>query len=295
MAPAGKPGSKPKYTPMRRGIFNTDAVGESTYDHADTAPADQWPLAEALRSQRPILVGDCAKLIEGYPVRVWDELPTSAIVLPISSSDGSSPSTVLVIGISCRLPFGTDYQAFFVSACHQPLLTVAASVRRACPLTCTANIRLRLQLSSLYGAARYTEEEAKRAEDLVDLQRAQKLLFANVSHELVTPLSLVAGPLDDVLAEMPAGRQRDGLNMARRNVQRLSRLVGMLMDLSSLEAGHMASCFRRVNLGEVTRNVAAMYKQASDAAHLTYVVDCDMENRDVYIDRDKYVRQLCGE
>ncbi len=160
------------------------------------------------------------------------------------------------------------------------------------PLNCSANIRLRLQLSSLYGAARYTEEETKRAEDLVGLQRAKKILFANVSHELVTPLSLVAGPLDDVLAEMPGGRQRDGLNMARRNVQRLSRLVGMLMDLSSLEAGHMASCFRRVNLGEVTRNVAAMYKQASDAAHLTYIVDCDMENRDVYIDRDKYVRRL---
>lgn len=128
--------------------------------------------------------------------------------------------------------------------------------------------------------------------ELADLDRAKSLLFSNVSHELFTPLSLIAGPLEDVLAELPAGRQKQSLDMARRNVERLSRLVAMLMDVSSLEAGHMASSFRRVNLGEVTRNVAAMFRHASDDAHLTYVVDCDLANKDVYIDRDKYVSRL---
>lgn len=127
-------------------------------------------------------------------------------------------------------------------------------------------------------------------EELADLDRAKSLLFSNVSHELVTPLSLIAGPLDDVLAELPPGWQREGLTMARRNVERLSRLVGMLMDVSSLEAGNMASSFHRVNLGEVTRNVAAMFRHASDDANVTYIVNCDLENREVYIDRDKYVR-----
>lgn len=147
---------------------------------------------------------------------------------------------------------------------------------------------MRLQLASHLAAARSYEDDLKRMEELADLDRAKSLLFSNVSHELVTPLSLISGPLDDVLAELPPGRQREALIMARRNAERLSRLVGMLMDISSLEAGSMASSFRRVNLGEVTRNVAAMFRHASDDAHLTYVVNCDMENNDVFIDRDKY-------
>ncbi|BEJ14043.1 hypothetical protein CspHIS471_0312170 [Cutaneotrichosporon sp. HIS471] len=256
----GQPACRPNLSSMRRVIFNTDAEGQSASDEDQPAPAEQWPLAEALRARQPIIVRDCSKLIEGYPVRVWDELPTSAIVIPISYCDGDLPGALLVLGLSCRLPFDAEYQAFLLSA--------------------------------LFTAARFHEEETKRAEELADLERAKKLLLANVSHDLVTPLSLIAGPLDDVLAEMPAGRQRESLNMARRNVQRLSRLVDMLMDLSSLETGNMAGSFRRVNLGEVTRNVAAMFKQASDAAHLTYIVECDMENRDVYIDRDKYEKIL---
>ncbi|TXT14114.1 uncharacterized protein COLE_00307 [Cutaneotrichosporon oleaginosum] len=262
---AGQPASKPNYTPMRRGIFRSDATHESSSVKIEPAPADEWPLAEALRARRPIIVRDCSRIIKGYSVRVWEELPTSAIVIPITSADGGLPRAVLVLGLSSCLSFDIEYQAF---------------------------LRLRLQLSINLAAARYYQEEAKRMEELAELERAKKLLFANVSHELVTPLSLVAGPLDDVVAELPAGRLRDGLKMARRNVQRLSRLVGMLMDLSSLEAGHMASSFRHVNLGEVTRNVAAMFKQAADAARLNYVVDCDMENREVYLDRDKYEKIL---
>ncbi|BEI98772.1 hypothetical protein CcaverHIS631_0310710 [Cutaneotrichosporon cavernicola] len=262
----GQPGCRSNLSTMRRVIFNTDAEGLLASDEDQPAPAEQWPLAEALRARQPIIVRDCSKLIEGYPVRIWDELPTSAIVIPISYSDGDLPGALLVLGLSCRLPFDAEYQAFL----------------RA----------LRVQLSALFAAARFHEEETKRAEELADLERAKKLLLANVSHDLVTPISLIAGPLDDVLAEMPAGRQRESLNMARRNVQRLSRLVDMLMDLSSLETGNMAGSFRRVNLGQATRNVAAMFKQATDAAHLTYIVECDMENRDVYIDRDKYEKIL---
>ncbi|GMK53719.1 hypothetical protein CspeluHIS016_0103050 [Cutaneotrichosporon spelunceum] len=283
-------GARPNFSSLRRVIFNTDDIDHSTPDEHQPAPARQWPLAEVLQARRPIVVRDCSRLIEGYPLRVWDELPTSAIVIPISDCDTDFPGAVLVLGLSCRLPFDTEYQAFLVSS----ITHLANCAENVCPgaPACPTDSRLRVQLSALFAAARFYEEENKRAEELADLERAKKLLLANVSHDLVTPLSLIAGPLDDVLAETPAGRQRDSLNMARRSVQRLSRLVDMLMDLSSLEAGNMACSFRRVNLGEVTRNVAAMFRQALDAVHLDYIVDCDMEDRDVYIDRDKYEKIL---
>jgi hypothetical protein len=77
---------------------------------------DQWPLKEALQSRRLVLIEDCAALIEGYGIRVWDELPNAAIVVPVSSdSDEGVSSAVLVIGLSIRRPFDDDYESFIVS------------------------------------------------------------------------------------------------------------------------------------------------------------------------------------
>lgn len=77
---------------------------------------EMWPFKEALQSKRIVLVEDCSALIEGYPIQVWDELPTSAVVVPIASdSDDGAPSAVIVIGLSIRRPFDEEYESFLVS------------------------------------------------------------------------------------------------------------------------------------------------------------------------------------
>lgn len=83
---------------------------------------DAWPFREALQTRRIVLVDDCSSLIEGYPVRVWDELPNAAVVVPISNeSDEGVPSSVIVIGLSIRRPFDDDYESFLVSDCPLPI------------------------------------------------------------------------------------------------------------------------------------------------------------------------------
>ena len=59
---------------------------------------------------------DCTALIQHFPVRVWDELPSAAVVVPIASdSDEGIPGALMVIGLSVRRPFDDDYQSFIVS------------------------------------------------------------------------------------------------------------------------------------------------------------------------------------
>lgn len=112
---------------MSNSIFyaatDTDSQLNTDCDHPQ--PADQWPFAEALHARHPIIVRDCSKLISGYPTRVWDELPTSAIVIPVMpNAEGSSPCAVLVLGLSCRLTYDAEYQAFHVSCSRLQLLTM---------------------------------------------------------------------------------------------------------------------------------------------------------------------------
>ena len=95
-------------------------------DDLDMHLIDQWPIKEALQTRRVVLVDDCSTLIEHFPVRVWDELPNAALVVPIANdSDEGVPGAVLVIGLSIRRPFDDDYQSFVVSPCFLTRVTSA--------------------------------------------------------------------------------------------------------------------------------------------------------------------------
>ncbi|WVQ68391.1 uncharacterized protein L199_006599 [Kwoniella botswanensis] len=238
----------------------------SVTEGSDTAETNHWPIREALSSNRLVMVENCEGLIHDFPIRVWDELPTAAVVIPIANeSNAGVPSAVLILGLNLRRPFDEDYESFI--------------------------------LASGIAAVRSYEAERQRVEELAALDRAKSLLFSNVSHELRTPLTLIAGPLDDLLQEAPEGQKKDTLIMARRNVRRLTRLVSTLMDVSRLEAGRLKGSFQLVNLGMMTRDLAVLFKGAMAQARLDYIIDCDLSSRAVYVDTEhweKIVFNLIG-
>ncbi|WWC90485.1 uncharacterized protein L201_005421 [Kwoniella dendrophila CBS 6074] len=223
----------------------------------DSKSLQQWPIREALSSNRLVMVEDCQSLINDFPIRVWDELPTAAVVIPIANeSDDNVPSAVLILGLNLRRPFDEDYEAFI--------------------------------LSSGIAAVRSYEAERQRVEELAALDRAKSLLFSNISHELRTPLTLIAGPLDDLLHETSEGPRKENLVMARRNVRRLTRLVSTLMDVSRLEAGRLQGSFQLVNLGTMTKELADLFKSAMKQANLQYTINCDVTPRAVYVDTEHW-------
>ncbi|RYH00764.1 hypothetical protein EU805_16740 [Salipiger sp. IMCC34102] len=78
----------------------------------------------------------------------------------------------------------------------------------------------------------------ERAEETV---RLQSELVSVISHELRTPLTSIRGTLDLLdagkLGDIPKTARR-GVGIARRNSQRLGKLVDDLLNLHKLEAGH---------------------------------------------------------
>jgi hypothetical protein len=159
-------------------------------------------------SGEPVLVEDCEDLIKDYPVRVWGELPSSAIVVPLSVGHQATPSLVLIIGLSCRLRFDEDYELFIVSSILPSSVDFLLTIQQ----------RLRNRIFEGYTTARTYQADALRIEDSEALDRAKNMLFTNVAYQLFTPLSLIAGPIDDMLVDMPSSSEKDGLMMARRHV-----------------------------------------------------------------------------
>ncbi len=133
--------------------------------------------------------------------------------------------------------------------------------------------------------ARAFEEERHRAEALAELDRAKTTFFSNVSHEFRTPLTLMLGPLEEMLAmsDVPAS-VTNLLAMTHRNGLRLQKLVNTLLDFSRIEAGRLHAAYEAIDLPRFTAELASTFRAAVEKARLWFVVDCQPLPDAVYVD-----------
>ena len=96
-------------------------------------------------------------------------------------------------------------------------------------------VLLILVASQAYWSYRTTRQLKQQLEE----STAAKLrFFTQVSHDLRTPLTLVAGPLEHVLEGPLSADQQQTLLMARRNVTVLQQLVNNILDFRRIESGN---------------------------------------------------------
>jgi PAS domain S-box-containing protein len=227
-----------------------------------TAPGDGgWPLARARRDEALQVIDDLGARFAARPPGPWSDPPSTAVVIPIASQKAHEPAGLLVLGVSARLRWDELYRGFFELVTSQVATAIAN--------------------------ARAYEEERRRAEALAELDRAKTAFFSNVSHEFRTPLTLILGPLDDVLAETSAPRHREQLELLRRNALRLQKLVNTLLDFSRIEAGRIQACFEPTDLAALTAELASGFRSAVEKAGMRLTVDCRVDEP-VYVDRDMY-------
>src|SRR5262249_46081496 len=151
------------------------------------------------------VVVDLGARFTAVPPGPWPDPPNAAIVLPVRSSKAHALAGFLVAGISSRLRLDDGYRGFMDLVAGQGATAVAN--------------------------ARAYEDERRRAEALAELDRAKTAFFSNVSHEFRTPLTLMLGPVEELLARShtdlaPAAAGQ--LEVVNRNGLRLLRLVNTL-------------------------------------------------------------------
>jgi signal transduction histidine kinase len=95
----------------------------------------------------------------------------------------------------------------------------------------------------------------------VRLDRARKEFLSNVSHELRTPLSSIKLMLETVL-EAPEEEARDlFVPQALAQVDRLTALVGQLLEQARAESGQLKLSLRDVDLEEIARPIVSSFEQ----------------------------------
>jgi len=150
-----------------------------------------------------------------------------------------------------------------------------------------------VQLATAIANALAYEEEKKRAEALAEIDRAKTAFFSNISHEFRTPLTLMLGPLEDVLGNahgpIPPGAAKD-LGISHRNALRLLTLVNTMLDFSRIEAGRIQASYEPVDLAALTSELTSNFRSACEKAGLRLTVDCPplAGGELVYVDRDMW-------
>lgn len=99
---------------------------------------------------------------------------------------------------------------------------------------------------------------ADQAERLTEVDRLKTRFFINVGHEFRTPLTLVLGPIDDLLRdarERLSARAREQLEMANRNARRVLDLIVELLDVNRFEHGQMRLTRTTMDLQELVQQV----------------------------------------
>lgn len=77
----------------------------------------------------------------------------------------------------------------------------------------------------------------------IDREKSEELVqtklryFTNISHDLLTPLTIITCLVDD--AELISGERIPQLNMIRSNVNKLKRLLQQILDFRKVESGNM--------------------------------------------------------
>lgn len=78
------------------------------------------------------------------------------------------------------------------------------------------------------------------AVSLSSIEDMRRSFVANVSHELKTPMTTISGFIDGILdGTVPPERRTDYLRIVSEETKRLSRLVGVMLNLSRIDSGQL--------------------------------------------------------
>ncbi len=116
-----------------------------------------------------------------------------------------------------------------------------------------------------------------------EAERTRKELLSNVSHDLRTPLTMIAG-YGEMMIDFDEEKNDENLKVIIDEAKRLSSLVDDLLDLSKAELGRLKLNKSSIALNDLMQNVYNQYSRYLNLQHCQFVLDLD---EDVIIEADE--------
>jgi signal transduction histidine kinase len=180
--------------------------------------------------------------------------------------------------------FATMIAAYFITErTTEPLRQMSRAARSFA----AGNFESRVKVSGNDEVAELAEAFNQMAESLTNLENMRNTFIANVSHDLRTPMTTIAGFIDGIRdGVIPKDEHGYYLDIISKEVQRLSRLVSSLLDLSRIQAGDRKFVMRPFDICEMSRLILISFEKQIDEKRLEVEFNCDSERMMVNADHD---------
>lgn len=225
---------------------------------------EAWPFFEVLETGSPQRVENLQVHFGEFGSGPFEEQPHTALIFPVLIGGRQKPYGFMVAGVSSARALDQEYENFFELLANT--------------------------VSTAFSNVDAYQEQQKRAQQLAEIDEAKTAFFSNVSHEFRTPLTLILGPLQELMEKpQPEQRiQREDVETMNRNALRLLKLVNNLLDFSRTEAGRVKAVFESVNLGALTADLASNFRSVIESAGMELAIQEPYLTAPVYVDRDMW-------
>ncbi len=130
----------------------------------------------------------------------------------------------------------------------------------------------------------------QQARELKELDQLKSRFFANVTHELRTPLALILAPLQDLLGKQKLQKTvTSSLSKIEKQAQKLQSLIDEIMDLSKLEANKVSLENTAVELYPLIRRLVFSFKSYAGYRDIELELDYRASDKlEVLLDINKF-------
>lgn len=150
-------------------------------------------------------------------------------------------------------------------------------------------LRSRLQLEEM------TEKLKKSNEKLKSLDALKTQFFANINHEIRTPLTLMLAPLKSILdgkmGKVSASLQ-DTLETMQRNGYKLLKLINNLLDLTKFEGGKMRLKVTSVNMSDFINDLLQSVRALADQKKIRLYYQHPPHSVELTVDPDQFEKVI---
>ena len=138
--------------------------------------------------------------------------------------------------------------------------------------------------SSLRNELKMREFEAKKQRELENMKAR---FFANLSHEFRTPLTLIRGPIEELINKKAGDNQEEYYHLIQRNSEKLQELIDQLLELTQLENASIPLKAKQENLASLLRGLLYSFESLAKQKNIRLSFDSQNEKLLCWVDRDK--------
>ncbi|WEK38294.1 MAG: two-component regulator propeller domain-containing protein [Candidatus Pseudobacter hemicellulosilyticus] len=147
---------------------------------------------------------------------------------------------------------------------------------------------------------RYLERKNLRKQQLFEHEKEKEIyqakieFFTNITHEIQTPLTLIAGPIEWLIKKFDKEPDiKKSLTIAEKNIKRLVELANQLLDFRKTEVHQFSLNFVKTDISLVVTDLVAVFKQQANSNHIDLQLELPESHYMAYVDREAFIK-ICS-